>query len=235
MRRQHFWWTFLVGGVVCTMYGGFTLIYHFNHGNGLSVHALILLILGVIALVLYLILYLLTILQKRKEVKETPPEPVVEEEKKEESKPEPVVAKKVEYKPRNDVVYERGPVSKSRYDNDTSYSYIKKVGYGPVLEVSGNRIRDMRNNTYYRLESSYVYFESGGLAYEISGDRIRAITGGYLYEISGGNINKIYGGFFASISGGYIVKYDGSERYEMTSSLNKQKLLVVAAILFGAY
>ena len=60
MRREKFWWTFLVGGVVCFIYGGFTLIYHFSHDNGLSIHALILLILGALALIVYLAPFVLT-------------------------------------------------------------------------------------------------------------------------------------------------------------------------------
>ena len=233
MRRIHFWWTFLVGGIVCTIYGASTLIYHFQHGNGLSIHSLILLILGVGALIFYGVLYLLTLFQNKKKQVEAPIEPKVEE-KKEEEKVETVIPHKIENKPyRDDVTYERGSKqSYSRYDSDNSFSYIRKVGYGPVLEVNGNRFRDMRNNTYYRLEGNYVYVEGGGLAYEIAGGKIKTISGSYLYEISGDNINKVYGGFFASISGNYLTKYDNSEKYELSSSLSRQKLLVVAALLF---
>ena len=35
MRRQRFWWTYLVGCIVCIIYGAWTLAYHFRKGNGL--------------------------------------------------------------------------------------------------------------------------------------------------------------------------------------------------------
>ena len=113
--------------------------------------------------------------------------------------------------------------------------YVKKVGYGPVLRVTGNRILDMRNNTYYRVQGSIVSQDGSGQAFEINGNRIRSAFGGYLYEISGSNINKVFGGFYASISGNYITLFDLSEKYETTGSLNQKQLLVVAALLFGTY
>ncbi|MBO4286131.1 MAG: hypothetical protein J5880_02215 [Bacilli bacterium] len=232
MRRQRFWWTFLVGGLVCTFYGGFTLIYHLNHGNGLKVHALILLILGVAALGLYLILLLLTFLQNKKKQVEQPVEPVIKAEEKE---PEPVEEVKEEKEPKpaprkRDYEYVREPRRSGPTYTD---AYVKKVGYGPVLRFFGNQILDMRTNTYYRFQDNYVYRDGGGVAYEISNKRIRNAFGGYLYELSGSNINKTYGGFFASVSGNYISKFDNSERYETGDSLTSSQLLMAAVLLFG--
>ena len=233
MRRLHFWWTFLVGATICTAYGGFTLIYHLNKGNGLKVHALILLVLGLVAFAVYFVLYVMSLLQKKKKQDEPQPEPVVmAEEKKEEviQEEKPVETAKPTAKTR-DYEYVREPRKPSR----PSYTdaYVKKVGYGPVLRFFGNQILDMRNNTYYRFQDNYVYVDGGGVAFEINNKRIRNAFGSYAYEISGSNINKTFGGFFASISGNYISKYDNSEKYEMTDSLTSSQLLVAAILLFG--
>ena len=55
MRKQYLPWMIAVFGVFGTVYGTYLLIYHFSHGNGLSIPALILLLLGVPALILSLI------------------------------------------------------------------------------------------------------------------------------------------------------------------------------------
>ena len=238
MRRQRFWWTWLVGGLVCFIYGLFTLVYHFNHNNKLSIHALILLILGALALITYLVLFILSKLEEKKKKALKVEEKVeVVEEKKEEPKLE---VKKDPYAkdPRIRYEYVKTPTqNRSRYDNDDIKvsAYVNKVGYGPVLEINGNRIRDMRSNTYYRIENNYVYSESAGLKYEISNNRIKSVTGSQLYEISGSNINKVFGGFFISISGNTLSKYDNSERYELSRSLPNRYLLIVTVLLFGEY
>ena len=250
MRRQYFWWTFLVGGIVFTAYGGYTLIYHFRQGNGLHVLSLIMLILGIVCLLLYLSLFLWTYFRKKKAAKtvaieptssdktaEMAPEPI-EEPKKEEAKPEPLPKKEddveVVIPPHPDRTRSATrPRPSSRFDGGDAY--VKRVGYGMVLRVNGERILDMRSNTYYRIQGNIVYQEGSGPAFEINGNRIRAAYGSYLYEISGSNINKVFGGFFASISGNYITTYDLSDKYELTDSLNRQQLLAVAALLFGSY
>ena len=147
-------------------------------------------------------------------------------------KEEPIVSGDDNVAPTTDngVTYER--VSYSRYDVDDIY--VKKVGYGPVLRVSGNRVLDMRSNTYYHIQGNMVHQDGGGPAFEINGSKIRSAFGGYLYEISGSNINKVFGGFYASISGNYITIHDLSEKYETTGTLNKNQILVVAALLFEA-
>ena len=234
MRKQYFWWTFLVGGLVCTIYGAYTLIYHLNHGNGLKPFSLLLLILGSIALIIFFILFLLS---KKKSHEEKPAEKVIEEKielVKEEEKPKPAVQDikpqetiKQEYK------YERN-ISSHR-DVEYEDAYIKKVGFGPVLRVNGKRILDMRNNTYYRIEGNFVHQEGYGPVFEISGNKIRSSFGGYLYEISGDSVNKTYGGYFASFSSGYIKIHDLSEIYEVSNSLTLYQKLIVVALLFGAY
>ena len=237
MRRQYFYWTYLVIAIVLTVYGGYSIIYSVSHDKNTPILGIVFFIIGIVMLIIYLVLYLITIFQRKKNsVKEEPVETIKEEpqeEVKEETEPikEEEPTPKVNNTHRDDVTYERGPAI--RYGGSES-SYVRKVGYGPVLEVSGNRIRDMRNNCYYRIDGSYVYLEGSGVMFEISGDRIRSVSGGYLYEISGGSINKIYGGFFASVSGGYITKYDSSEKYEI-SSLTQKQLLVVTVLLFGEY
>ena len=249
MRRQHFAWTYLVLATVLTVYGGYTLIYHFRRNDKLSVWSLIFLIVGSIMLLIFLVLFLITMVNKKKQkpVPEVAPQPEPEPVPEPTPEPEPVEEASEEpeedsdddqvppepYPNNNGVTYERG--SYSIYDSDDSDVYVKKVGYGPVLRVTGSRILDMRTNTYYRIQGNYVNQDGSGQVYEISGDRIRAAFGGYLYEISGRNINKTYGGFYASVSGNYITLYDSSEKYETTGSLNKKQLLVVAALLFGTY
>ena len=244
MRRQYFYWTYLVLCFVFIIYGGYNLIYNFNHGKGLSIISLVMLIIGSVLLIIYLILFLITYLNKKKRVKQDErvieeeslieekkeePKPVEEEEKK--SEPEPV--KKTA--PRDEVIYERSPRPQSRYDIDWASGYILLVGYGPVLRLSENRILDMRNNTYYRIEGNIVKQEGSGPVFEINGRKIKSAFGGYLYEISGSNVNKVFGGFYASFSGNYLTTYDSKEKYEVPGSMTIQQQLAVVALLFGAY
>ena len=247
MRKQYFWWTYLVGCIVCVVYGGWTLIYHLRKGNGLSIHALVLLIIGSVLLIIFLILYLYSLIQKRKCKKQEPlelsqeePIKVINEEHVEESSETP---KDIDESPRvitpsnDDVEYVSSrPVSRkpSPRSRDGS-AYIKEVGVGLILRVDGDRIYDMRSNTYYRIQGNMVNQEGRGPVFEINGNRIRIAFGSYLYEISGGNVNKVFGGYFASISGGRITKHDLSVIYEIDGSLDLVQQLTVVALLFGAY
>ena len=163
--------------------------------------------------------------QKKEDIVEKP-EPV-EEKVQEHDTPQKVTTPKRDY----EYVSTRSSRRESIYD-DYESGYVKLVGYGPVLEISGNRIKDMRNNVYYRIQDNYVYQDGGGVIYEISGNKIRSAFDGYLFEISGSSINKVFGGFYASISGNYITKYDSSIKYEVSFSLNTKQLLVVAVLLF---
>lgn len=239
-RKQYLPWLIMVVGIVGTAYGSYLLIYHFNKGNGLNVLALVLLIIGIVCLTFSILLagsiYLSQ--KKKKNVVDAVVEPNEEEkpevveEPKEEPKPAPKPERKNEEtthapKERRDYSY-----SSSSY---ISTCYVKLIGYGPLLRVEGNRILDMRNNTYYRIENNIVNQDGYGIRYEINGNQIRDAFGGYLFEISGSNIKKIFGGFYASISGNYITLFDSSKKYEMTDSLSKKQLLVVAALLFGNY
>ena len=237
MRKQHFLWTYLVLATVLTVYGGYTLIYHFRHNDKLHVLSLIFLIVGGVMFLAFLVLLFISLRKQNKATQvieatiiEPEPEKVIEE--KVESIKEEAPVETIKTAPRrSDVTYVREKVSV--YDADDVY--VKQVGYGPLLRVTGNRILDMRTNTYYRIQGNNVHQEGSGPVFEINGNSIRSAFGGYLYEISGSNINKVYGGFYASINGNYITLYDASEKYETTGSLNKKQMLAVAALLFGAY
>ncbi len=236
MRRQYLVWSIIVFGVVGTIYGATSLIHHFNHGDGLFIPALILLVFGASALMLFLVLYIVSYINMNKKKKE--PTPIVEEKEaepiKETAKPEPSPRQESEQERREKEEFvqkiQRPSISSSSYSVSTTY--VKQVGYGPLLRVEGNRIFDMRSNTYYRIENNMVMQEGYGPIFEIRGNQIKNAYGGYLYEISGDNINKTFGGFYASISGNYITIYDLSMKYEMTDQLSKPQLLAVVALLF---
>ena len=239
MKRHHVIWSIAVLGIIGTAYGMFSLIYNATHGKSLSLLGLTLFVAGIVFLATFIVLYILS-LKKKKENDVAPPpeeEPVVEEEVETNTPEEEPVStpaptspsEKIEYVPSTDNGYESSSTSY------TSTVYVKQVGYGPILRVEGNRILDMRTSTYYRIENHVVMQEGSGLIFEIRGNQIKNAFGGYLYEISGSNINKVFGGFYASISGNYITLYDLSVKYEMTDSLSKKQLLVIAALLFGKY
>ena len=239
MRKQYLHWSLMVLGIVGTIYGTYLLIYHYNHGNGLNVLALVLLILGILSLLSFLVAIISIHLTHKKRANEVETTKLEEAVPVEEEKPAPAEALKeepikddkeeVSYTPRE----KRTCSSSSIYSYSTVY--VKKVGYGPLLRIEGSRIIDMRTNTYYRIENNFVMQDGYGVCYEIRGNQIKDAFGGYLYEISGSNINKVFGGFYASISGNYITIYDLSDKYEMTDSLSKRQILVVAALLFGKY
>ena len=245
MRRQSFYWTYLVIAILCTAYGGFLLFYNLNHGKGLSIFHLIFTIVGILMLIGYGVLRyfsgkgkaekareVTSYVEEKKEVEE---EPVKEEVKVEEKPAEIKEEKKTTYTPRSDVVYESRRKSRSHYDRENINAYVRKVGYGPVLRIDDNRIYDMRYNCYYRIEGNNVLKEGYGYAYEINGNRIRETYGSYLYEISGSNINRVFGGYYASIGGNSITTFDLKERYELSDSLPSKYILVIAALLFGSY
>ena len=246
MRRHYLLWAIGVFGIVGTVYGLYSLVYNLNHGKGLSILALLLFIFGLISLILYLLINI----SKRLAAKKRIEEPVVKEEiiedkvdtTKIEEKPTEVQALE-EPKEKEEVEEEHEEIPRGYgARSDTSYepyresyastSYVKEVGYGPLLRVSGSMILDMRSNTYYRIEGNNVYQDGYGIRFEIRGNQIRDVFGSYLYEISGSNINKVFGGFYASISGNYITLYDSSRKFEMTDSLSKKQILVAIALLF---
>lgn len=243
MRKFYLVWVIAVFGIVGTVYGGFSLIYNFSHCKGLYLPALVLLICGGAALVLFITLYTISYFQMKKRERERAPleaeviEEKEEEPAKEEPKPDPVIEPKQEQKEMEKEEFvkriQRPSPSSSSYSVSTVY--VKQVGYGPLLRVEGNRILDMRSNTYYRIEDNMLMQEGYGPVFEIRGNQIKNAFGGYLYELSGSNINKTFGGFYASISGNYITLYDLSIKYEMTDSLSKSQILAVAVLLFGKY
>ena len=237
MRRQHFWWTYLTTAIVLTLYGCFSLVYNSIKGKGLSILGIVFTSLGGVMLLLFLILWIISYFQKknRKEepvnlddAKPAPMPKIIPVENKPEENHEVKLNKETSYV---------RPVNRSRYDRDDNYStvYISKVGSGVLMRIEGNRIYDMRNNSYYTIEENMVKLNGSGPVFEISGNRIRAAFGSYLYEISGGNVNKIYGGYYASISGNSLQVHDLSVRYEFSGSLNLKQQLAVVALLFGKY
>lgn len=238
MRRHYLLWSIAVFGIIGTAYGAYLLVYHFNHGNGLSIPALLLLIFGFIALVTFLAMYIFSYIAEKKKKKESAPIAIEKETE------EVTVAEEIEEKPsiKQETKQEREEYdSKSNvtyeFSSSSSYSvstiYVKQVSYGPLLRIEGSRIVDMRTNTYYRIENNMVMQDGYGPVFEIRGNQIKDAFGGYLYELSGSNINKTFGGFYASISGNYITLYDSSMKYETTDSLSKRQILVVVALLFG--
>ena len=236
MRRQYFAWTYLVLSIVLTIYGGYSIIYNLSHKKDIPVLGLIFFIVGAVLLLIFLVLLLVSFIQKKlhkeeKAIEAQEPEPVKDEAKpevKEEQSP------KVKVTPKRD--YEYAPRSKNVSSSfDGGSGYVKLVGYGPVLRINEQEILDMRSNTYYRIEGNLVKQLGSGPVFEISGNRIRLAFGGYLYEISGGNVSKTFGGYYASISGGYLQTLDLKEKYEIPSDLNLKQKLAVVALLFGSY
>ena len=234
-RKQYIDWLTTVFGIFGTVYGSYLISYHFNHGNGLNVLALVLLILGLISLVFAILIFVGRIIYFRKHNDNNVIEATVIEEKTEEKKIEEPVVTKIESEQKPSKISNTYAKSSSRSSYSYSSSstvYVKLIGEGPLLRVEGSRFLDMRNNTYYRIEGNTVYEEGYGPRFEIVGNRIRDIFGGYLYEISGSNINKVVGGFYASISGNYITIHDLSSKYEITDSLTNKQILITAALLF---
>ena len=240
MRKNSIFWAIAVFGIIGTGYGGYSVIYSYINKKEPSILAMFLLIFGGIALVGSIILLIAGFIASKKNKEDTP----VEEEPKEEpikeeitEEKEPVTETHIKEELEDEVECTSRKESRnaSIYDNDYSTIYVKLVGHGPILRIEGNRIIDMRDNTYYRIEGNMVMEEGSGPAFEIRGNQIRSAFGSYLYEISGSNINKVFGGFYASISGNYITIHDLSNKYETTGSLSKTQLLVVAALLFGRY
>ena len=234
MRKQYLIWSIAVFGIFGTVYGAYLVAYHFNHGNGINVGAVILLAFGLLFLVTFITLYTISYFQNKK-AKETAPieAEVIEEKVVEPIEEEPKPSIKTTPSMKQEEYVSRSNTTYSSYDVSTIY--VKQVGYGPLLRVEGNRIIDMRTNTYYRIENNMVKQEGSGPVFEIRGNQIKNAFGGFLYELSGSNINKVYGGFYASISGNYITLFDLSVKYETTGQLSKNQTLAVAALLFGKY
>ena len=246
MRRQHFEWTFLVVSLLLMIYGGFFIFYKFNdEDKKIFISAIIAFSIGAILFITYIVLLVISNIQKSKKqltiVKEEPK--VIEEEKIEEVKEEKPAPKQEPVKEEKPVKGPSKSYSSSRsetisrnnsyYASNSYTTYVRKMGYGLVLEVNENIIRDMRSNTYYRIEGNRIYLNGSGLIYQIEDNRIRNLSGRYIFEISGNQIRKIYGGYFADISGNYITKYDLSEKYEMDSRLDNRTLLFISVLLFG--
>lgn len=248
MRRQYFLWSFLVAAIIFTMYGGYSIIYSSAHNKDIPVLGLIMAIVGGIMLLIFVVLLIISLIQKMKKqpervvIKSEEKDETPKQDKEEESDPEneseedesdaEPVPKPNSY-PRKDVVYETRGTEPRRFEGGSGY--VKKVGYGSILRITNEEIVDMWSNTYYRIEGNIVNQLGSGPVFEINGNKIKLAFGSYLYEISGSNINKVFGGYYASINSGYIQTYDLQEKYELTDDFNLKQKLAIVALLFGTY
>lgn len=234
MRRQRVRWEYLVIAILLTVYGAFFASTQYGKNQGLFVSAIVALSIGATMLLVYSILYAIGQQKAKRLAKQQKPEVHEEPEYREEVE-KPKEEPKREPRPTSYARYETPTYpsrpSRSRYDSETCY--VREVGIGPILEINGNRIRDMRNNEYYRLEGNDVFHNGSGLAYHISGNQIRTIHGGMLFEKSGDRINKVFGGFYASISGNRMTKYDLSRILEISGPLSDKMILVVTVLGLG--
>ena len=252
MRRQHFEWSFVVLGLVLTIYGAYSLIYNYANNKDIPGLGIAFLIVGATLLLLYFALFIISLFQKKNRIveqeqpieepfseqasiNETVEEAIGEEQIEKESVEDIVEeddSSDEEYIPRERVSYQR---NRSIYDCDGGSGYVNKVGYGSVLRIENNRILDMRTNTYYVIEGNVVSELGSGPVFEISGNRIKLSFGSYLYEISGNNVNKVFGGFYASFNGNYLQTNDLEHVYEISCCLSSKQRLAVVALLFGCY
>ena len=241
MRRQRFLWQVSVIAILLITYGGFFVFYQYGKNQAIWISSIVALSIGIVLLVVIFVAFyrkmkktvkketLIVPEEKKAETEEKQPE-VKEKpaEVQEEKQVKPVTPRR-QAKPRS--YYETSSQPRSYYDSENGY--VKEIGHGPILEINGHIVRDMRTNTFYRLEGNNIYVEGGGLAYVIYGDRIQSIRGHLLYEKSGNSINKVFGGFFASISGNYITQYDSSRKFEITAQFSSKMILLITVLAFG--
>ena len=241
-------WTYLVISLFLIIYGGYFVITNFNSRGNLFISAVIALSIGGVMMLIFLVLTLIDKINSKKHKEEIKPvEENIFEEPVEELETEEEIFEPVKETPKK----EEKPVVESYSSSSSSvstsrsvkkenrvrpcYGYISELGSGPIIEINGYRIRDMRDNTYYRIEDHHVYSDYGGLMYVIEGKTIKSLSRGYLYEISSGDVYKVYGGYYASFSGGHISLYDNSKIYRYDDDLGVEFKLVIAVILFGDY
>ena len=252
MRKQNIGWTLLVIALVMLGYGGFSTIQGASSQKGAPALGIVLLVIGSILVLLFLVLGLINIWQKKKKTNAAVEEKAVSMDNIEPiANAEPAKAAKDDTncsssngtKENSRVSLDKKPAT-SVYDDDDAYEprpvrrsggtgYVRVAGRGMELRISGNEILDMRSNTYYSINGNMVTKNGSGPAFEINGNRIRKAFGDYLFEISGNHVNKIYGGHFASISGGYLKTDDGQWIIEIPGSLSLTQQLAVVALLFG--
>ena len=202
MRRQHFELSFVVLGLVLAIYGAYSLIYNYANNKDIPGLGIAFLIVGATLLLLYLGLFIISLVQKKNRLVEQDQqveEPISEQVSTNGNVEEPIEEELIEKEPIEDLVEEddssdeeyvhRERISYQRnrsiYDSDGGSGYVKKVGYGSVLRIENNRILDMRTNTYYVIEENVINELGGGPVFEITGNSIKLSFGSYLYEISG--------------------------------------------------
>ena len=255
MRKYRLPWSIAAFGFVTVAYGTYSLVSHLKNDEEIFLPGLLMLIAGAIALLTLLVLILIDAFKRIRNkdlieapIKEDSYEEAIklEEEEKHISKnPINIDEEEIENEEIDNVEEydeeeeEEFTPSYTRSYSSSSYSYsiiyVKEIGYGPVLRIDGGRILDMRNNVYYHIENNIVIQDGYGPTFEIRGNQIKDVYGSYLFEISGNNINKVFGGFYASVSGNYITLFDSSKKFEVTESLSRNQILIIAALLFGRY
>ncbi len=248
--KRHIDWLLAVFGIFGTAYGGYLVLWHYGHGNGIHFLGMLLLVLGGISLLLFLLLMVPRALGRwRRGKKAVTEESAAEEaeeaptESVEEKAPEVeegAAEEEAEETPLEEMPQPGGEdwdcvsdgSGSSYQDSYAPTVYVRLLGHGPILRIEGARILDMRDGTYYRIEGDTVYQEGYGPRFEIRGSSIKDAYGGGLYELSGSFINKVYGGAYASMDGNWITLLDGSRKYEISDSLSRKLVLALAALLF---
>ena len=117
------------------------------------------------------------------------------------------------------------------YNN--AMTYISKLGYGPVLEVTSSYIRDMNRNSYYYFQGDSISLGGSSTVFQIVGSKIRDVYGSYILKYSEGLISRAHGGPYASVSKSEIQTVDQKYTYQISGSLNTFELLATIAVLFG--
>lgn len=242
MRKQTLPWIILVIAILASTYGLFLFVRELIMNQKVFIGALTAFLIGMGLLLFYLITYIhsnRTKGNKGKPEEDKKEQEVIEPvEKQEDAAPQINIEVEKEEEASHENVVRRPNVAS---DYPSSYTtrtpsvsgYVKEVGRGPIFEINGNQLRDMRSNTYYSLNGNYVYRQGSGMIYRIEGNRIISLNGTPLFELSGSNIHKVFGGYYASIRGDYITKHDLSEKYEMTSSFAPNMMLLIGALLFA--
>lgn len=112
-------------------------------------------------------------------------------------------------------------------------TYISKLGYGPVLEVTSSYIRDMNRNSYYYFQGNSLSLGGSSSVFQISGSKIRDVYGSYILKYSEGLICSARGLPYASVSEDKIHTMDQKSTYQIKGTLNDFELLATIAVLFG--
>ena len=113
-------------------------------------------------------------------------------------------------------------------------AYIRDMyGGSYIIEINGDRIRDMRTNTYYMINGNHLNKEGSGPIYRFSGNYICEAFGSYILEVRNGYIRHMFRSYQATIEGNYITSMNIQKKYEIVGRLSNTQLLAVVALLFA--